>query len=113
MRHGIGLLRQVGLACAGAAMVLLSGCAADKGNLDPWEKTNRFFYNFDDGLDRVLLKPLSSAYVKVVPQAAETRARVETAVRIRDAAAIDPYILTRDAFLQYRDHLIYEGHKAV
>jgi phospholipid-binding lipoprotein MlaA len=54
--------------CAGWALILLSGCAGAGGNIDPWEKTNRAFYNFDDGLDRVLLKPVSDFYVKVVPE---------------------------------------------
>jgi len=51
---------------------MLTGCAADHGNIDPWEKTNRAFYNFDDGLDRVLLKPMADVYVKVIPQPIRT-----------------------------------------
>lgn len=56
---------------AACALMMLGGCASN-GNVDPWEKTNRFFYNFDDGLDRVLLKPVSDAYVKVVPEPIRT-----------------------------------------
>lgn len=220
--------------CAGLALILLSGCAGAGGNIDPWEKTNRSFYKFDDDLDRVLLKPISAFYVKVVPepvrtglgngfnnlgygnvilndvlqakwkqglndtgrmavnstigiagifdvasrwglpsyqndfgitlgkwgarpgpylvlpllgpttvrdapgilvanltnpvtwvnpplyvtaplgtvQAMDTRSRFESALRFRNAAAIDPYVFTRDGYLQYRDHLIHEGKKA-
>jgi len=226
---------RIAVLCAGWALITLSGCASGRGNIDPWEKTNRAFYNFDDGLDRVLLKPLSDFYVKVVPepvrtglgngfanlgygnvilndllqakweqglsdsgrmaanstigiagifdvasrwglpshqndfgitlgkwgtgpgpylvlpllgpstfrdapdllvasftnplrwvnpplyvtvplgtvQAANGRSRVETALRFRNAAAIDPYVFTRNGYLQYRDNLIHEGNKAV
>ena len=220
---------------AGWALIMLSGCAGAGGNVDPWEKTNRSFYKFDDDLDRVLLKPVSDFYVKVVPepvrtglgngfnnlgygnvilndllqanwpqglgdigrmavnstigiagifdvasrwglpshqndfgitlgkwgakpgpylvlpllgpttvrdapgilvaeltnpvtwvnpplcvtvplgtvQAMDTRSRFESALRFRNAAAIDPYVFTRNAYLQYRDHLIHEGKKPV
>jgi phospholipid-binding lipoprotein MlaA len=220
--------------CVSWALIMLGGCAGDRGNIDPWEKTNRVFYNFDDGLDRVLLKPVSGFYVKVVPepirtglghgfanlgygnvilndllqarwgqglsdagrmavnstigiagifdvasrwglpsrendfgitlgkwgaepgpylvlpllgpttvrdapgilvanltnpvtwvspplyvtaplgtvQAMDTRSRFESALRFRNAAAIDPYVFTRNGYLQYRDHLIHEGKKA-
>jgi phospholipid-binding lipoprotein MlaA len=219
----------------GLALIVLGGCAGSGGNIDPWEKTNRAFYNFDDGLDRVLLKPVSDFYVKVVPQpirtglgngfdnlgygnvilndflqakwvqglgdvgrmavnstigiagifdvasrwglpshqndfgitlgkwgakpgpylvlpllgpttvrdapgilvanltnpvtwvnpplavtaplgvvqAMDTRSRYESALRFRNAAAIDPYVFTRNGYLQYRDHLIHEGNKPV
>lgn len=223
------------IVCAGWALFLLGGCAGTGGNIDPWEKTNRVLYNFDDGLDRVLLKPASDFYVKVVPepirtglgngfnnlgygdvilndllqakwgqglsdigrmavnstigvagifdvaskwglpshendfgitlgkwgakpgpylvlpllgpttvrdapgilvanltnpvtwvnpplyvtaplgvvQGIDTRSRFESALRFRNAAAIDPYVFTRNGYLQYRDHLIHEGNKAV
>ena len=226
---------RIAVLCAGCTLITLSGCATGHGNIDPFEKTNRFFYNFDDGLDRVLLKPLADFYVKVVPepirnglsngfsnlgygdvilndflqakwqqglgdaarmavnstigiagffdvasgwglpshqndfgitlgkwgagpgpylvlpllgpttvrdapdfltasltspirwvnpplyvtvplgtvQAANARSRVESALRFRNATAIDPYVFTRNAYLQYRDHLINEGKKPV
>jgi len=50
---------------------LLPGCAVGPGP-DPWEKTNRAFYNFNDKLDRYALKPVSDAYVKVTPQVVRT-----------------------------------------
>jgi phospholipid-binding lipoprotein MlaA len=49
------------------AISFCGGCAAGPNKLDPWEKTNRFFYQLDDGLDRVAIKPLADGYVKVVP----------------------------------------------
>ena len=231
----MGIVRRIGVLCASWALITLSGCAGGRGNIDPWEETNRVFYNFDDGLDRVLLKPASDFYVKVVPdpirtglgngftnlgyanvilndflqakwnqglsdtgrmavnstigiagifdvasrcgllshqndlgitlgkwgsqpgpylvlpllgpltvrdapgfivasvtnpvtwvspplyvtaplgtvEALDRRSRVETALRFRNVAAIDPYIFTRNAYLQYRDNLIYEGQKAI
>lgn len=232
---GMRIELRIRVLCAGWALIMLSGCAGGRGNIDPWEKTNRSFYNFDDGLDRVLLKPVSDFYVKAVPQpirtglgngfdnlgygnvilndllqakwkqglsdagrmavnstigiagifdvasrwglpshqndfgitldkwgaapgpylvlpllgpttvrdapgillasvtnpvtwvnpplyvtvplgtvqAMDTRSRFETALRFRNAAAIDPYVFVRNAYLQYRDHLIHEGRRAV
>jgi len=50
------------------ALACCTGCASDPNNPDPWEKTNRFFYNLNDGFDRVALKPVADAYVKFIPQ---------------------------------------------
>jgi phospholipid-binding lipoprotein MlaA len=68
----VGIVRRIGLLCAGCALVLLSGCAGGRGNIDPWEKTNRVFYQFDDNLDRVVLTPVNGFYVKVVPEPVRT-----------------------------------------
>lgn len=38
-----------------------------------------------------------------------TRANLLEATRIRDEAALDPYVFTREAYLQRRNYLIYEG----
>lgn len=35
---------------------------------DPWEKLNRRVHKFNNGVDRVIAKPLAKAYVKVVPR---------------------------------------------
>lgn len=64
----LAFVRLFGVLCAGGALILLSGCAGGRGNIDPWEKTNRVFYNFDDGLDRKLFTPVNDFYVKVVPR---------------------------------------------
>jgi phospholipid-binding lipoprotein MlaA len=50
------------------ALAFCGGCASDPNNPDPWEKTNRFIYNLNDGIDRVALKPVADAYVKFIPQ---------------------------------------------
>ena len=56
----------------------LAGCAGN-GSLpenhepaehDPWERANRGVYRFNDGLDRVLIRPLATGYVRVVPRMA-------------------------------------------
>lgn len=36
---------------------------------DPWEKFNRRMHKFNNGVDRVVAKPLAKAYVRVVPRA--------------------------------------------
>ena len=229
------IVRRIALICAGCALLLLSGCAASRGNVDPWEKTNRVFYQFDDDLDRVVFTPVNRVYVKVVPepvrtglgngfdnltyfnvilndflqgkwgqglsdtarmavnstigvagifdvaskwglrphendfgitlgkwgvapgpylvlpllgpaslrdtpgivvanatnpvtwlapplyvtapmgfgQALDRRSRVDSAIRVRDTLAIDPYVFTRNAYLQYRKSAIYEGKPPV
>ena len=40
-------------------------------------------------------------------EAIDTRARAEREFRFRNAAAIDAYLFTRNAYLQYRDGQIY------
>lgn len=229
-------MRLIVLLCSGWTLILSSGgCAGSHGNIDPWEKTNRKFYNFDDNLDRKVLEPASNFYIKTVPEpirtglgngldnlvygnvilndflqakwqqglsdaarmavnstvgiagifdvatrwglrshendfgttlgkwgvepgpymvlpllgpatlrdtpgivvanatnpltwlspplyvtipvatarAMDRRSRVESAIRFRNAAAIDSYIFTRNAYLQYRESLVHEGKTAV
>lgn len=36
--------------------------------LDPWENWNRKVFNFNEGVDRAVLKPVATTYVDVVPQ---------------------------------------------
>jgi phospholipid-binding lipoprotein MlaA len=38
------------------------------------------------------------------------RANLLEATRIRDEAAVDPYVFTREAYLQQREYLIYDGN---
>ena len=40
----------------------------------------------------------------------DMRARLSGPMRIRDEAAVEPYLFVRDAYLQQRKHLIYDGH---
>ena len=48
-------------------LALGSGCQS-KGNPDPWEKMNRAVYNFNGDVDRIVLKPGSRVYEKIVPR---------------------------------------------
>jgi phospholipid-binding lipoprotein MlaA len=41
-------------------------------NVDPLESTNRDFYQFNEGLDRYLLKPVATAYATVTPDLMQT-----------------------------------------
>lgn len=53
-----------------ALLALASGCASTGGappQKDPWERFNRGTHEFNDGLDRLLLKPAAQAYVEGVP----------------------------------------------
>lgn len=63
------------IAALGAAVVLASGCATTGGApdpRDPWEGTNRAIFEFNDGLDRALIKPTAEAYRFVTPQIVRT-----------------------------------------
>jgi phospholipid-binding lipoprotein MlaA len=50
------------------AAIALTACAGCAGGIDPYENVNRFFYNFNDGVDKVVLKPVSDQYVKFTPE---------------------------------------------
>src|SRR5687768_2028738 len=61
--------RALATACLACAFLFISGgCAKNPKNPDPFEKLNRFFYKVNDGLDKIILKPTSNVYVKVIPQ---------------------------------------------
>jgi phospholipid-binding lipoprotein MlaA len=45
-------------------------------------------------------------------EAIDARSNAEKAMRFRNQAALDPYVFTRDAYLQYRDAQIHEGQTA-
>jgi phospholipid-binding lipoprotein MlaA len=53
---------------------LVSGCSSAGNsrprphNIDPLQKVNRLFYNFNDALDRHLLKPTAGIYEKIIPE---------------------------------------------
>ena len=54
--------------------LLVSGCAGflrTEGSVDPrdpWEGTNRAIFNFNESVDKTILKPLAQGYEKNVPQ---------------------------------------------
>ena len=63
------------LALAMGLVAALAGCTtirAARGGpgerLDPWENWNRKVFNFNDQVDRAVLKPVATAYTNVVPQ---------------------------------------------
>ena len=56
---------------------LLSGCANQTSIVtpdprDPLESINRATYEFNDGLDQALVKPVAQTYARVVPQPMQT-----------------------------------------
>lgn len=64
-------------AAAALALALLQGCAsAPQGRLadpaDPLETFNRSVFNFNEGLDRAVLKPVATAYRDVTPAPVRT-----------------------------------------
>ncbi len=58
------------LAAAGAAAAALAGCATVRSPdpRDPWEPMNRATFEFNDGVDRVVLRPLAEGYRFVLPE---------------------------------------------
>jgi len=40
----------------------------------------------------------------------DLRARLSGPMSLRDQAALDPYLFVRDAYLQQRKHVIYDGN---
>ncbi len=62
------------------ALAVLAGCASlPAGNIsdprDPWERYNRVVFDFNDGVDRAVVKPLAQAYRDYVPELAQNGLR--------------------------------------
>ena len=63
------------LALAGAALVLVTGCATVPASTavarapipDPWERFNRKIFDFNEKVDETVIKPVATAYRDVVP----------------------------------------------
>jgi phospholipid-binding lipoprotein MlaA len=59
------------LALLAASLLFLSACAttarAPGQRLDPWENWNRKVFNFNESLDRNVLKPVATVYHNVLP----------------------------------------------
>src|SRR5688572_29773164 len=64
--------RFVGLILSLLSLALLSGCASTNNPRDPLEPFNRVVYNVNDGLDKVIMKPVATVYKAVLPQFART-----------------------------------------
>lgn len=61
------------LVIAVATVVAMSGCATTRNNpADPLEGFNRAVFNFNDGVDRVALKPAAILYRNVLPSFVQT-----------------------------------------
>lgn len=61
-------------AAAGLALALLQGCASgpNANPADPLEPFNRTMFNFNDGVDRAVVKPVATVYQDVTPQPVRT-----------------------------------------
>ena len=82
------VMRAAAAVAALVTLVVLSGCAtvspggsastaqgsvtAPTNPIDPWENWNRKVYAFNDALDEAVVKPVATAYRKVVPQLVRT-----------------------------------------
>jgi phospholipid-binding lipoprotein MlaA len=68
--------RQFGLALCALTLLLISGCATRPPGTtnpnDPLESSNRAVFEFNDTIDRAVLKPAAEAYAFVVPQPVRT-----------------------------------------
>ena len=60
------------LACAVMAVSLLSGCATTGNARDPLEPINRGVYQFNEGLDNLVMKPVAQVYEGVLPSFVRT-----------------------------------------
>jgi phospholipid-binding lipoprotein MlaA len=48
-----------------------------------------------------------------VLSAADLRSRADNAIRFVNESALDPYVFTREAWIQHRNYLIYDGHPPI
>lgn len=73
MNRAAELLRRAGLAATVGVLLLAGGCATippDAGTHrgDPFERVNRHVFEFNEGLDKAVIKPAAQVYQKVLPQ---------------------------------------------
>jgi phospholipid-binding lipoprotein MlaA len=62
------------LICA-LAILPLAGCASNGDPRDPLEPMNRQIHSFNEGLDRIVMKPVATGYQNVMPEFAQTGVR--------------------------------------
>lgn len=60
------------LAMVVAAAGLLGGCATSGNPKDPIEGFNRAMFGFNEGLDKVIIKPVATGYEAVIPSPLQT-----------------------------------------
>ena len=53
-------------------VLAMTGCASTRNPQDPFEQFNRTMFSFNDGLDRVALKPVATVYKNVLPSFVQT-----------------------------------------
>ncbi|MGB0713226.1 MAG: MlaA family lipoprotein [Gammaproteobacteria bacterium] len=73
--------------------------ARDLGNIPMSFITNPMYYIWDSSVTG----PLSALSI------VNNRANLKTASRVRDEAALDPYVFTREAYRQNRMYKVYDG----
>jgi phospholipid-binding lipoprotein MlaA len=54
--------------CGALSLLLLGGCASTGNPRDPLEPLNRGIYQFNDGVDKVLIKPAAEFYRFAIPE---------------------------------------------
>ncbi len=55
------------IACGAVFLLLLGGCATNGNPRDPLEPVNRAVYKFNDGVDKLVIKPAAEFYRDVLP----------------------------------------------
>ncbi|MDP2834472.1 MAG: VacJ family lipoprotein [Pseudomonadota bacterium] len=67
---------RISLSLLGTLITLqLAGCAGNGDPRDPLEPMNRAIHDFNEGLDRVVMKPVAQGYQAVMPTFAQTSVR--------------------------------------
>lgn len=72
-----GIFSKIFTAVLSVSLLLLSGCTTlattqDADDRDPFEGFNRSIYNFNEGLDNAVLKPVATGYKNTIPQPVRT-----------------------------------------
>ena len=69
--------KSLGALALGMVVVLTQGCATgpNANPSDPMEPLNRAVFNFNDGIDRAVLKPVATVYDQVTPSPVKTGVR--------------------------------------
>ena len=60
------------MAVIAVAAGLLGGCATSGNPKDPIEGFNRAMFGFNEGLDKVIIKPVATGYEAVLPDPLQT-----------------------------------------
>ena len=68
-------MRRIAAPLLVAAALLASGCASTGNPRDPLEPVNRGIYEFNDAVDKVVMKPVAEAYRGVLPPFVRTSVR--------------------------------------